>query len=507
MDKVIEINLEGWKTPEPSEALHIGRKNVVTGMNGNRMEATIMVLAYNRLEKTKECIRSILENTNDVSYKLLLIDNGSTDQGETLKYFQSIEYENKLIFHFHKNLGPQTPLKFIYEKIEGKYFVTVANDIVVTARWLTNMIKIAESDSKIGMVNPISSNVSNLQRKELQFRTYEEMQREAERINISDPKKWHERLRLITLGALYTCECLFAVGWPLGDVGFFHDFVDDDITFRVRRNGYKAILANDTWIHHNHSYEFNDVDDREDYQKSLEIGRENFKEKYFGVDAWDDVNNYISNILPCIKKPKEKLPAILGIDVKCGTPILEIKNKLREFSIFNSECSAFTQESKYVIDLKTVCNETVVCDREEFLKNYYMAGQYHYIYIGRHINHYHEPISVLLDALSLLKPEGQMFVTLKNSFDILSFLHMLGFSDIFDQDFCLNYPPTAFEHEVRSMGYKIQCVGQYRKVFSLDETSQAWLNQTLKNVAQGEPNKVIERLMTDYWVYEIGKSR
>ena len=507
MDRVIEIELDGWEMTEPSEDLYTGRKNVVSGMNGNQIEATIVVLAYNRLEKTKECVKSILENTHDVNYKLILIDNGSIDKGKTLGYFQNIKYDNKLIFHFDKNLGPNSPLKFIYEKIEGKYLVMVANDIVVTSRWLSNMIKVAKSDDKVGIVNPMSSNVSNLQGKELHFDTYEEMQKEAERINVSDPKKWHERLRLITLGTLYTFECLFAIGWPLGDVGFFHDFVDDDITFRARRNGYKAILAGDTWIHHNHSYELYDSESRQRYQKSLEAGRKNFKEKYFGIDAWDDVNNYIPKVLSCIHRPNERNPAILGIDVKCGTPILEIKNKLREFSSFNPVISAFTQESKYEIDLKTVCNETVACDREEFLKSYFVADYYTYIYIGRHINHYHEPMSVMFDTLSLLKSEGQMFVTLKNTFDLLSFLHMLGFSDIFDMDFSLNYPPEVFESEVKNMGYKIRCIGNCEKTLNLDRESQAWLDQTIKSVSPRKSNNVLKGLMTDYWIYEIGKNR
>jgi len=84
---------------------------------------------------------------------------------------------------------------------------------------------------------------------------------------------------------------------------------------------------------------------------------------------------------------------------------------------------------------------------------------------------------------------------------------MLGFVDIYDQDYCLNYPPEAFESEVKNMGYKIQCVEQCKKTIKLDSASENWLNQTIKCAELREPNKVLSWLMTDYLVYEIRRGR
>ena len=505
MSKIIKVSLDGWLAPEESENLYDGRKHVVAGMRNGNIEATIIVLAFNRLEKTRECIRSILEYTQDVKYKLLLIDNGSNDEGETLRFFQDVPYKDKVIFHIDRNYGANTPFKFIYEQITGRYLAIVANDIIVTSRWLSNMIKIAESDDKIGMVNPMSSNVSNLQERRLQFQSYEEMQKIAEKINISDRTAWHERLRLVTLGTMYTSECLYAIGWPIGDVGFFHDFVDDDITFRVRRSGYKAILAGDTWIHHNHDFRVGEDKEPGEYEHSINIGRKNFKDKYFGIDAWEDVNNYIPMVLPFIKETSSQYAGILGIDVKCGTPILEIKNKLRKYSSSVPLMSAFTQESKYEIDLKSICNGIVACDREEFLKGYFTPQCFDYIYIGRHINRYHEPLNVLLDALSLLKTGGKVFVTLKNAFDIMSFLRIIGVPGLFDAEYCINYSCEVFENAMKGIGCEIQCIGSYKKSLELDNQSQQWLHQTIKGMSFRDSYQVEEQLMTDYWVYEIKK--
>ena len=46
------------------------------------------------------------------------------------------------------------------------------------------------------------------------------MQAKAAQFNRSDPRKWEDRQRLITLGTLYRKEVLLAGGWPTADMGF-----------------------------------------------------------------------------------------------------------------------------------------------------------------------------------------------------------------------------------------------------------------------------------------------
>ena len=206
--------------------------------------------------------------------------------------------------------------------------------------------------------------------------------------NVSDPQKWEERLRLITLGTLYTKPCLYAIGWPNFDPGFYHDFSDDDIAFQIRRAGYKTILAGDTWIHHDHNISALEDKDVTEFRNSLSYGKQNFSDKYWGVDAWDDASDYIFYYLRDKMLPPEdnKDVKILGIDVKCGTKLLDVKNLVRKFDVFNPETHAFFRDSKYDIDLRTVCNGSVICDRTEYLYNSFAPNYFDYIIIGEHIN-------------------------------------------------------------------------------------------------------------------------
>ena len=449
MEQFREINTEHMEPPKVGESLHTNRMSVAQ-MDGG-MEVSILILAYNRLEKTRRCVESVLAHTAGIEYELILLDNGSTDG--TLEYFKQISYPHKKIIHISKNLGAAYSTLTISVDDFGRFVCFLANDLIVTPNWLHNLLTCIKSDDRIGIANPVSSNTSNLQCVEFPYKTEREMQQKARQFNRSDPRKWEDRQRLITLGTLIRKEVLLAGGWPLSDAGFFHDFGDDDMTFAIRRLGYRTVLAGDTWICHDHDLRHGEGKDPAEFQKSIQIGRENFQEKYFGVDAWEDVNNYYIPYFPHFPKPAVQQKArILGVDVRCGTPILDIKNWLRKAGIFDAELSAFTQDPKYWVDLKTICTGPVICDREEFLTDSFLPESFDYIAADRPINRYHEPQKILNDLFTLCKKGGLVICRIKNTFSFQSYLHQLGQRDVYDPEFSYQIPVETFRSALEKKG-------------------------------------------------------
>ncbi|WP_044974685.1 SAM-dependent methyltransferase [Ruminococcus sp. HUN007] len=388
----------------------------------------------------------------------------------------------------------------------SKYVVIVAGDLVFTENWLSNMITIAKSDNKIGMINPVSSNVSNFQQIDFEFNDEDEMHKIIKRFNISNPQKWQERLRIVTLGTLFTKECLYAIGIPLHDVGFIHNFGDDDITFRVRRAGYKAILAGDTWIHHDHEKRNCTIEQAQKINNDLAIGRQNFREKYFGIDAWDDVNNFIPEILPLIKPPVDKDNCnILGIDIRCGTPILEIKNHLRQYDIFDATCCAITSEGKYFIDLQTFCgtDNVFTCSPAD-ASDHFKQEVFDYIIIGENINEYPEPFKIIRHVYSLLKKGGQMFVYLKNNYDIYTFLNVIGHRQVRSSKYSLNLTIEQFLEQLAGMDIKSEVVGVVHHTNVPEEYINEVNNRTVAFV-QKEWNETAARLTADKFTVKIEK--
>lgn len=464
---------------------------------------TIFVLAYRNIQNTKICVENLLKYTSDIDYELVLIDNGSAD--DTLDYFNSVEYPYKRILQVTKNIGSPFACRLSLMNFNSRYYVLIPNDVVVSRNWMSNMLTCINSSDDIGFVAPLSTNVSNLQQIARDFKTIEEFQNFAASFNCSDPKKWQQRLRLINIITLLKREVIEAVGYF--DFGFIHDFTEDDYSARVRRAGYKLMLCGDTIVHHNHDFRHNERKNPEEFRRSLEYGRNAYRDKYHGIDAWDDINNFwMGDITPQIPRPMtNEKKQILGIDVRCGTPILDVKNRLREFGIFDADLSAFTQMAKYVADLQTICTGIVACDREEFFAHQFPQNYYDYIVVDQPLNRYHEPQQMLEDWFSLLKPGGLLIFSLLNTFGFREYLYCQGQRNLFNRQFAYDIPPEAVQATVKQMGNVL--FTKTRSVNLSLNDQKVIENQLPISLSRELRKDALQKLMVEKYFWGIQKNR
>lgn len=189
------------------------------------------------------------------------------------------------------------------------------------------------------------------------------------------------------------------------------------------------MLAGDVLIHHNHDITKMEDKDPDKFRKTLEMGRRNFNGKYHGVDAWDDVEYVFPFIQDALGSPSDrKNVSILGIDTRAGQPILDIKNTIRKYGIYEPVVSAFTQDPKYYTDLMTFCSGHVENGGIDTLLNAFISEKFDYIIFGEDINGYSDYLGVVRRAYSMLKKSGQLFVPLKNIFNVYSLFRILGYN-------------------------------------------------------------------------------
>lgn len=490
--------------PTASDDIKKNRTDIYKALDQcNAHDVTIFVLAYNNFSNTKRCIENILNYTSDIDFELALIDNGSTD--ETLNYFYSVQYPYKRIFHITKNLGSPFACRISLMNCNSRYYVLVPNDVIVSQNWLSNMLICINSNENIGLVAPLSTNVSNLQQISQNFKTLEDFHRFAHSYNCSNPQKWQQRLRLINIVTLLKREVIEAVGYF--DFGFIHDFTEDDYSTRVRRAGYELMLCGDTVVHHNHDFRNNERKDPEEFKKSLEYGRSAYQSKYHGIDAWDDLNNFwLPDIVSRIPKPEVVTKQqILGIDVRCGTPILDVKNRLREFGIFEADLSAFTQMAKYVTDLQTICTGIVACDREEFFVHQFPKNYYDYIVVDQPLNQYHEPQQMLEDCFSLLKPGGILIFPLLNTFGFREYLYCQGQRNLYNRQFAYDIPPEAVQATLNQWGTILFTTARLVNISQEDQAIIA--NQLPSGFNYEMQQDVLQKLMVDKYFWGVQKNR
>ncbi len=375
---------------------------------------SIIISACNNLNYTKLSIESLYKYSSHLNFELISVNNGSTDGTED--FFNYLPNQKKI--NISQNCGMPKAFNEGLKLVEGDFTVLLTNDLVLTHNWLDNLLTCAQSDDRIGMVVPVCNFASYFQQVNLEYSNIQELSQVAEKYNQSDPRKWEERLRLINYTALMRTS-------PLKNLGGFDEiyspylFEDDDLSFRIRRAGYKLILARDTYVHH-----FGAVTQKAHYAtKNLgERNRRIFSSR-FGVDAWDDTDIDM-DILGVVDYNKTKDVNILGIGSHCGGTLLQIKNKFRENGVRDVRLWGFTEDERYLTDLRTICEEAI-CERLENITEIYKDKKFDCIVIDD-VEEIHNPKRFLKKIKEILKYDGQLIFPVANELYYLNFIKLLN---------------------------------------------------------------------------------
>ena len=109
---------------------------------------SIVIPVYNQVHYTYACLLSILENTKDVPYEVIIADDVSTDATKELSRY----VENVVICRNETNQGFLRNCNHAAKEARGAYVMFLNNDTQVTPGWLSSLVTLIESDPSIGMV-------------------------------------------------------------------------------------------------------------------------------------------------------------------------------------------------------------------------------------------------------------------------------------------------------------------------------------------------------------------
>ena len=381
--------------------------------NGPKPLVSIIIPAHNYLDYTKLCIDSLYKYTSHLNFELITVNDGSTDGVE--RFFNTLHHQKKI--SISQNCGVAKAFNEGLKLAEGKFTLFLSNDVVLTPNWLDNLLECAQADEKIGMVVPGCSSALYFQQVDLRYNNQEELAQKAEKYNKSDPRKWEERLRLINYASLIRTDLLKKMDGfcELYSLGLFYD---DDLSFRIRRAGYKLILAKDTYVHHF------DVFTKKNHNATIQFVERNRRifSSRFGVDAWDDTDIDFE-ILGLVDYDKTKDVNLLGIGFCCGGTVLQIKNKFRENGVRDVRLWGFTEDERYLTDLQTICEEAV-CDHMENITDIYKDKKFDCIVI-EDVEEIHNPKRFLKKIKEILKYDGQLIFPVANELFYLNFIKLL----------------------------------------------------------------------------------
>jgi len=91
------------------------------------MDVSIIIVNYNTLQMTSECIDSLCRQTNGIDFEIILVDNGSTDGSR--KHFES---DSRITYIYNEeNLGFGKANNLGYKHSHGKYIFLLNSDTLL----------------------------------------------------------------------------------------------------------------------------------------------------------------------------------------------------------------------------------------------------------------------------------------------------------------------------------------------------------------------------------------
>ncbi len=376
-----------------------------------KYDLSIYVLGYNKVEYTKLCLEGLYKHLpKNITYEIILVNHGSNDG--TKEVFEMYMPDKQL--DIAANGGGVSAVTRI---MEGRYFLYISNDVVITKNAIENMYKAITSDKRAAWVVPATSNIANMQVLPVTYSNFDEMEEFAEKNNQSDCYRWEQRVRLNDPIAMMKTE----FREKTKEAYIYHSkehmsFPDDRKSLLVRRCGYKMYLVKDAYCHH-----FGSVTLKEDkninFHEAFRKGREDFI-RAFRIDPWMASVCYSYELFSELECQNQGPVKVLGIECGLGSNPLKIKEQLKE-KVHNVDCYVknVLLDKRYYEDVKGVSDEAVLIDSYEVIKEY--AEKYDYVICEKLLQAEDEFKVQLEICKSVIAEQGVIILLIENDFSIL----------------------------------------------------------------------------------------
>lgn len=118
----------------------------------DKIDISIIIPVYNKLEYTQKCVDALLENTEKDTYEIIIVNNASTD--ETSAYLHKISTrDNRIkIINNEQNLGFAKANNQGAQIAKGQYLLFLNNDTEVQPNWLSPLIDVLNNDKSVAAV-------------------------------------------------------------------------------------------------------------------------------------------------------------------------------------------------------------------------------------------------------------------------------------------------------------------------------------------------------------------
>lgn len=252
-------------------------------------KVSVIVVGYSGRRYLEDCLSSVLDQELPAdAYEVLYVDNHSSDGSVAYvrEAFPSVQ-----VIAFAENVGYYEAFNRVAQEVaRGQYLVPLPQDTIAHRLWLSELVRVAESESDVMLclVNSIDPSAPDYARKEREGWPEWVYLLSTTRFGQTTPKRWpffKETVPVLAysgVSALIKREIL-AVSGDLFDSSISHWLGDVELGLRVNALGYRALLVPTAVVYH--------VDDNKDWRdlrlhlRALEGARDHYVVYYKNMYA------------------------------------------------------------------------------------------------------------------------------------------------------------------------------------------------------------------------------
>uniref|UniRef100_UPI0013EC6CC6 glycosyltransferase family 2 protein n=1 Tax=Aquisphaera insulae TaxID=2712864 RepID=UPI0013EC6CC6 len=175
---------------------------------------SIIIPCWNEVAYTRQCLAAVIRHTTR-PFEIVVIDNGSTDG--THLYLAGVADGASIPVTVIRNAAnrgfPAAVNQGLAAAARGEFLVLLNNDAVVTDGWLDQLVALASSDPRIGLVGPMSNYASPPQLVEgVPYADLDQMHEFARRWRDEHRGEWFTTAKLSGFCLLMKRSVLDAIG-------------------------------------------------------------------------------------------------------------------------------------------------------------------------------------------------------------------------------------------------------------------------------------------------------
>jgi GT2 family glycosyltransferase/glycosyltransferase involved in cell wall biosynthesis len=212
--------------------------------------ASIIIPVYNALEFARACVDSVYDSRTSVPFEVIVVDNGSDPEVGTWLAREQEQRQHFRAVHFDQPLGFARAVNEGALRAKHDALVVLNSDTLVTDTWLDGLRDALLSDSRLGVVSPLTNYAGNPLQVDPRAKSLHPHQARRYAARIRGRKELIYEPERVTFFCVMIRRELWKSLAGLEEGYGLGNGEDNDFCLRTRLAGYRLAVAQNVFVFH-----------------------------------------------------------------------------------------------------------------------------------------------------------------------------------------------------------------------------------------------------------------